>query len=774
MADTDAPDIDDDDIRHDDLEFNPRLEPTKAKAWLNMLEESEKAFEPWNDHCDKIDKQYANIERLAGIGREKEFQMFWANCEVIKPSIYAKPPEPVVVPKFNDRRPVYTAASEILERCCKVSFDLACINDLMLLIRDDVAIAGRGVAWCRYESGQGKGFYDHEKVCFDFKHRRDFLHSVSRCWEEVTWVAAASYLTRDEARKRFHEHSGDEYKDADYRVDRDAKEVGGADDRERAKFWELWHKPTKRVVWVAEGCENILDEDEAHLDLQNFWPCPKPAYGTVQRGSLVPVPDVLQYKDQLDEINKLTARIHALSDCLEAKGFYPAGGAELGDAIQAAITTHTPGRVLVPISNWAAFGGTKDVIIWMPIAEVASTIQQCTTLRQAIIQDIYQVMGLSDIMRGSTDPRETLGAQNLKSQFGSTRIRDKQNEMVRLARDLVSITADIITDKFDKVTIIEMSQTQLPTNTMKQRQLADLTRQMAQQQQAMQMAMQQPQFAQAQQQNPQQVQQITAQAQQVQQEGQAALAKVQDKPTVDQVFALFKNDRRRSFVLDIETDSTIMIDENTEKQRRGEFIGVLAQLLPQLAQMVSLEPKSAPFCGEILKFSTAPFRAGRTLEGTIDVFVDQMEQKASQPRGDDPATIQAKTAKEIEQMKTQRAADRDKQDAVMEAAKLKQNDDHVKLKLANDRDIEMAKLRSQQEEDAAKAQQTNIKAMADREKHQADMLKRNVDMRATQQKANLAVQSSALKQQDMLARADERRAAQQFRQMNQPPQGMPR
>jgi hypothetical protein len=53
------------------------------------------------------------------------------------------------------------------------------------------------------------------------------------------------------------------------------------------------------------------------------------------------------------------------------------------------------------------------------------------------------------------------------------------------------------------------------------------------------------------------------------------------------------------------------------------------------------------------------------------------------------------------------------------------------------------------------------------------MIKRNVDMRATQQKANLAVQSSALKQQDMLARADERRAAQQFRQMNQP-QGFPR
>ena len=72
------------------------------------------------------------------MARDKEFQMFWANCEVLKPSIYAKPPVPVVVPKFKDRRPVYQAASEVMERCCIVAFDLTRINDLMLLVRDDL------------------------------------------------------------------------------------------------------------------------------------------------------------------------------------------------------------------------------------------------------------------------------------------------------------------------------------------------------------------------------------------------------------------------------------------------------------------------------------------------------------------------------------------------------------------------------------------------------------------------------------------------------------
>src|SRR6187399_3748375 len=407
--------------------------------------------------------------------------MFWANCEVLKPSIYAKPPVPVVVPKFKDQRPVYQAASEVMERCTSVAFDLARINDLMLLVRDDLSMTSRGVAWCRYESGKSGSSYDHEKVCIDFKSRRDFLHSISRNWREVTWVAGASYLTRSEARERFHPTSGDVYKEADYKVDRDIKEVGGTDARERAKFWEIWDKPNKRVVWVAEGCDKILDEDDPHLDFTDFFPCPRPAYGTLQRGSLVPVPDVLQYEDQLDEINTLTAKIHALSDALECRGFYPAGGAELSEAIQAAVANNTPGRLLVPISNWAAFGGSKEVIVWLPIEVIAQTIQQCVTLRQQIIQDIYQIMGLSDIMRGSTDARETLGAQELKTQYGSTRIRDKQEALVRIARDLVRITAEIITENFDEVTIIQMSQTQLPTKKMQEKQARELSMQIRQQ-----------------------------------------------------------------------------------------------------------------------------------------------------------------------------------------------------------------------------------------------------------------------------------------------------
>jgi len=597
------------DLRSVDQEYNPGIEPKKSKAWLNLLLESEKAFEDWQDHCDNIDELYASLKKLStadanSILRDRQFQMFWANCEVLKPSIYAKPPVPVVVPKFKDRRPVYQAASEVMERCCVVAFDLTRINDLMLLVRDDLSMISRGVAWCRYESGKGKdAYYDSERVCIDFKARRDFLHSISRNWREVTWVAAASYLTRTEARDRFHKHSGDAYKDAEYRVDKDGKEVGGADARERAKFWEIWSKNDGRVLWVAHGCEDILDESDPHLELQNFFPCPKPAYGTVQRGSLIPVPDVMQYRDQLDEINSLTGRIHALSDAVEVKGFYPAGGGEVAEAVETAIRIKTPGLTMVPISNWAAFGGSKEVIIWMPIDMIAQTIVQLVTLRKQIIEDIYQIMGLSDIMRGATDPNETLGAQQLKTQYGSTRIRDKQQEMVRMARDLVEICSEIITEKFKDQTIVEMSQTQLPTKKTMEVSAKNVIAQAKDQAQSMIQASQ----ATMQQQDPQAgQQQVQQQLQQLQQSVTQQLNQIKEQPTIEQVLKFLKDSRAKSFTLDIETDSTIMADENGEKQRRAEFVSMLAPLLQQLSAMVAADPSTASFCSEVLKFSVAP------------------------------------------------------------------------------------------------------------------------------------------------------------------------
>jgi hypothetical protein len=329
---------------------------------------------------------------------------------------------------------------------------------------------------------------------------------------------------------------------------------------------------------------------------------------------------------------------------------------------------------------------------------------------------------------------------------------------------LVEITSEIITEKFADKTIIEMSQTQLPTNAMVEKQVKAIQKQMGDQQKALDMAMKLPQVQQQMQQNPEGMQQAQQQFQQLMESGQAAIKKIAESPTIDQVLQLLSDCRTKSFVLDIETDSTIIPNEQQEKQQRTEFIGVLAQLMPQLTQMYMADPHTAEFAGDILKFATAPFRAGRSLDSSINNMVEMLKEKADQPRPDDPATMQNKTALQIEQMKQQTAQAKIKQDGDIEAAKLKQQDAHKQAELQNQKDLKAMELQGQQQEAQADLGVQNQKLIENREAHQATMLQKQQDMDLNRQKADMAVQAHQLKADDLVRRQNERQQAAQFKQ----------
>jgi len=268
------------------------------------------------------------------------------------------------------------------------------------------------------------------------------------------------------------------------------------------------------------------------------------------------------------------------------------------------------------------------------------------------------------------------------------------------------------------------------------------------------------------QQNPQMAEQIKGPVQQVIASAQKAIKKISERPTIEQVLAFLRDSRIKNFVLDIETDSTIQITEETDKKRTTEFIGVLAQLLPQLSQMIMADAQTAEFAGELLKFATKPFRAGRSLDGAIDKLVELMKSKVDQPKPDDPTTMAAKTQLQIEQMKNETAKSKVQADAALGTQKLKQEQQQHEQKLNNDRAIKQMELDAKAGDDQAKLQVQNQKAMESREAHQAHMLEKGQDMQLNQQKADLAVQAHQHKQTDMANRASERQAMQQFKMTN--------
>ena len=250
----------------------------------------------------------------------------------------------------------------------------------------------------------------------------------------------------------------------------------------------------------------------------------------------------------------------------------------------------------------------------------------------------------------------------------------------------------------------------------------------------------------------------------------ARLEKMKTEPTIEQVLKFLRDNRARSFTLDIETDSTIQADETAEKQHRNEFMQVLGGVMQQLSAMITAEPAMATFAGEVLKFATAPYRSGRALDNAIDEMIEQLKAKGEQPRGDDPETAKGKIALQLEQMKQQTAKEKNKQDLQVKQEEMAQKDKHKTWELNNQKEIERIKLQAKAGDEQGKMAVQNQKSMQSREEHQAHMFEKQQDMALNRQKFDLAVGQAAMKSNDMAQRSSERQMAHQ-QKMAQPPGG---
>jgi hypothetical protein len=635
----------------------PEPDSTSSRPWLDLIQDAGKAFESWHARCDRAKENYASLKRLSNESGSKEMQLLYANIEVLKPTIYARPPVPVCKTRFSDRKPVNRTASEVIERCLMVSFDAERIHDTMLHIRDDVTLFGRGVMWLRYkteggmaemvpnskqddqgadeddedeaEEGYGEADDFFEYVCYDHVNRQDFLHEPVRTWSEVGWVARRSWLTREQGMRRF----GDSWREIQYvEAENDTAEEYKVE--KKAEVWELWHKGQETVVWVHKGSKELLDRRDPWLSLDGFYPCPKPAYSVCEPESLIPVPDYLFYRDQLEEVNTLTGRISALSDALRMKGFYSAGGEDIGTALEKAFQSQDDNAVMIPVPTVAALGqGMQNAILFMPLMEIANTVSALVALRKQLIEDIYQISGISDIMRGETKASETATAQNIKAQFGSVRVRSRQEEMVRVADDAMKIAGEIIAENFQPQTIMQMCQMDklVPSALIQQHEA--LKAQQAQMAQQMQLAQQSGQPPQPMPQMPQ----------------LPPLPK--DAIAAEEVLALLRNERMRPFILQTASDSTIQPNEDAEKQRRNEFAQAVGNLMVSSGPIVQAAPEAAKLVAEMLRFVTGAYRAGRAMEQTIDDFIEELSAKAAQPPQPPPPDPKLEAMKMDAQMK---------------------------------------------------------------------------------------------------------------------------
>lgn len=627
-----------------------KFEP--AKFWLSELEASGKREERWRDRGSKVLKRYRD-DRDLDQRSDRRTNILWSNVEILKSVLFQGIGNPDVRRRFPKRgkdEKTTRQASLVLERALTFSGDVFNEHAQVECALEDYLLPGRGQCWVIYdaevnedepgetqENGQETGEEDErdepaavdieeQSVRFEHVYWEDFRLSSGRKWTDVWWVARRHQYNRDELKLYFPEHAANVPMTADVVDGRDTSK-GNPDTFKRANVWEVWDKTRRQRLYIAEGYEWVLKADDDPYRLRDFYPCPEPIYAVKTTGSLIPIPEYTLYQDQADELDAITTRLYRLVDALRRRGVYDAT-LEGADNIMGQLA-YAGDNEFLPYRNMAMMmekGGLANAFQSENLDPIIKVVQGLYQQRALMVQIIYDVTGISDIIRGSSDPKETATASRIKGQFGSMRIQRRQGQIQRFIRDLFRLKGEIIAEHFGRDKLIDITGIDMP--------LAAQKMQAEQQLQAMQA----------------QVQQYQAASQQAQQAGQqpgmpapqfdparvADLKQIVKQPTWEDVSAILRSDQRRGYKVDIETDALTATDEQEEKQARIEFLTAMQGFMERVVPGVQTIPQSASLAKELAAFGVRAFKVGRQLEEAFDDFFEKLEKQAEQAMNSPP------------------------------------------------------------------------------------------------------------------------------------------
>lgn len=93
-----------------------------------------------------------------------------------------------------------------------------------------------------------------------------------------------------------------------------------------------------------------------------------------------------------------------------------------------------------------------------------------------------------------------------------------------------------------------------------------------------------------------------------------------------QVMQIMKSDVSRSLAIDVETDSTIALEDEEEKRQRIEFLNYVSPFLQQMLPAIQSGALPADIGKELLLFAIRSFKHGRQLEDAIEAAPGTMQQ----------------------------------------------------------------------------------------------------------------------------------------------------
>ena len=556
-----------------------------ASRWNTEITAADNELRKFHDDAKRINDRY--LDKRDAYGKDdSKVNIFWSTMKVLLSMLYARPPKADVTRTFQDYDDdVARVAGTMLQRILNRGFDDD-TSDWDAAVRlgiEDWLIVGMGQIWLRYEveTEMTDPIYDpmtgqeiqpagevitEEDACCDYIYWEDFYWSPARTWNEVRWVARRVYMTKDQLTERFGEEIANVVPLNGQSNKNPNEGTPQYDPWSKAEVYEIWCKENKKVYWYAKGCDFILDVKDDPLGLDGFFPCPKPIAANLTSSNFMPRADYIFAQDQFSELDEINTRITWLTRAAKVVGLYD----KSADGIQRVFQQGAENQ-LIPVDNWALFaerGGIKGQVDWVPIEQVVNAINQLRQYRQDKVMQIYEVLGISDVMRGSSKASETATAQQIKAQFGSTRVQLMQFYIADWISQALRIKAEIICKHFQPETIIRRSN--------------------------------------------------------IERTPDAALAM--------QAIQMLKQEEMREYRVTIEADSMAAMDWAAERDAAVQFMQGLGAFISQTAPMAQQVPGAGPVLLNLMQWAVSKFRVSTQIETVIDQAVAGLKQSLGQPK----------------------------------------------------------------------------------------------------------------------------------------------
>lgn len=575
-----------------------------VQFWLNEIDAAKKREKDYRKDGRSIRELYAGEKKA-----ETPFNILFSNTETMLPAMYSQVPRPIVKYRYKDDS-VGKSAAEAAKKFLEFSLDTnidgyETFHESLKGAVLDGLLPGRGVSSVKFES-EPYG----EMVCTSQESWDRVYFGYARKWSQVPWIAYERHVDKTEATRLFgaataakieyHKGDGTERENEMSRAEADTGE------RKTACVYQIWDKDGGRKIrWVSpQYKDGYLKDDDDALGLTGFFNTPRPLQFIDKTDDMVPTALYALYENQAMELNELTTRLKYLIKACKARGIYDAGlGADIENLLDA------DENELVPAEQGSTLDKGLDKAIWfMPLDKLIQAVQQLYIAREQIKQVIYEIMGISDILRGATKASETLGAQQIKSTWGSLRLKPKQAEVQRYARDLMRMMVEIAASKFSQDTWAKI--TGLPYLTDQQAQAAQMM-----------------------------VQQVQAAAaggdQQAAQQLQMMQQQMKDTVKWSDVLTLLQDDLQRAFRVDIETNSTVEPEAAEDQKAVTDLMAAIGQFVQGIGPLVQQGVMPFQVAQSMLLAISKRFRFGDEIEDNL------RNMQPPKPEGDGGAKAKA-------------------------------------------------------------------------------------------------------------------------------------